>query len=119
MDNPKQTETQLSRANPSKAIEIAAEMVSVALGEYIKLGAFTNARRCIDLLEAIKTSGMVVPSVENSQGLAQAEIEALARGDLIGAIKLYKTRVGCGLKEAKDAVVSYRDSTATQTNGPY
>ncbi|RIK14822.1 MAG: hypothetical protein DCC50_10055 [Acidobacteria bacterium] len=44
----------------------------------------------------------------SATGISPEVADLVARGEIIRAVKEYRTRTGAGLKEAKDAVDAYR-----------
>lgn len=71
-------------------------------------------RREIDQLRA-----KIPVEKEDEFGLVPSEAEALDRGDLIGAIKLYRSRRPVGLKEGKDHIERARAKRDLALNIPF
>lgn len=67
--------------------------------------ARSNARK-LDAI--IKYMNIPAPPVSRPGLLTEAVQAAIDRGEKIHAIKLYRAETGAGLKEAKDAIDSYR-----------
>ena len=81
------------------------------LGENQRVQAVAAYRRRmgIDLTSAVEAIDAMGRDEEFNVSSADADLEwevigYLERGEKIGAIKLYRTKTGLGLKEAKDAV---------------
>lgn len=47
-------------------------------------------------------------AIDFGYSLNNTEIVLLSHGDKLAAIKSYRTRTGCGLKEAKDAIEKFQ-----------